>query len=92
MALPQIFTNLSALSSLKMEERHPNSTYFITIFIISGLLSTVGKSSKPYANSTEFPAPLPNDLSSLPNLFANELRLDPDSINLASTDYGNIVR
>ncbi|XP_031382892.1 cytokinin dehydrogenase 3-like [Punica granatum] len=75
-----------------MEERHPNSTYFITIFIISGLLSTVGESSKPYANSTEFPAPLPNDLSSLPNLFANELRLDPDSINLASTDYGNIFR
>ncbi|XP_030530037.1 cytokinin dehydrogenase 3 [Rhodamnia argentea] len=51
---------------------------FMVVFIISRLLSTVGK-SKPPAHS-------------LPSKLSNMLRTDPDTISAASADFGNIVR
>ncbi|OWM83139.1 hypothetical protein CDL15_Pgr011821 [Punica granatum] len=48
--------------------------------------------SKPYSIATKFLPRLPNKLPSLLKLFADKLHSDPGSINLVSTDFGNIVR
>ncbi|CAK9144130.1 unnamed protein product [Ilex paraguariensis] len=56
--------------------------YFIVFFIISPLISIVGKLS-PWTN------PLPPEIFSLD--IANKLRVDLDAIKTASTDFGNLV-
>ncbi|KAK4757753.1 hypothetical protein SAY87_019054 [Trapa incisa] len=77
-----------------MEERYPISTYFIIVSIISGVISAVGKSkSYSYSGSANFlPPGLPKSLPPLPNLLADMLNSDSDSIHFASSDFGNIVR
>lgn len=58
---------------------------------MSGLISTAGM-SKSYSRSSNLLPSLLSQKPPLPKLFADILVSDSNSINLASTDYGNIVR
>lgn len=69
---------VSFFELIKMTENLPVPAYFIVTFFISRLKSSMGK-SKPW---TSF------------HLQPNKLRLrdDPEALNSASTDYGNMVK
>lgn len=60
-----------------MNENLPVPAYFIVTFFISRLKSSINK-SKPWTALTHQPN--------------NHLREDPEALNLASSDYGNIVK
>lgn len=61
-----------------MAENYPIASYFTMIFIVSRLLSIVGKSKPP--------------THSLPAKLADKLHTDHESISAASADFGNIIR
>ncbi|RDY13756.1 Cytokinin dehydrogenase 3, partial [Mucuna pruriens] len=64
---------------------HPSPTYFILLLItITRLISTVGKTS-------QWKALIPPELATADNLL-HKLHDDPEALQGASRDYGNLVR
>ncbi|OVA08153.1 FAD linked oxidase [Macleaya cordata] len=66
-----------------MTKCSPIPTYLVVLFVISSLMSIIGKPS-PWTHL------LPQELLSLD--LATRLSLDSNAINLASTDFGKIIR
>ncbi|XP_061374621.1 cytokinin dehydrogenase 3-like [Gastrolobium bilobum] len=67
-----------------MAENYPFSTYFILLLItITRLISTVGKTE-------QWKTLLPPEVATV-NSISHKLRDDPEAIQLASRDYGNLV-
>ncbi|XP_038700766.1 cytokinin dehydrogenase 3-like [Tripterygium wilfordii] len=67
-----------------MAENFTSKTYLLILLYITCLVSIIRK-SKPWLTL------LPNELFTKYLDISNRLHVDADSINLASTDYGNIV-
>ncbi|KAK6120361.1 hypothetical protein DH2020_045899 [Rehmannia glutinosa] len=67
-----------------MANQCPISSQFVVFIIITYFMFILGELIRP------LPRPLPNDILSLH--IATRLRTDPNSIKLASSDYGNLVQ
>ncbi|KAI4380361.1 hypothetical protein MLD38_006560 [Melastoma candidum] len=71
---------------MAVENRPATSLQFVVaLIIINKLLSSVGQSKQGFGTTS-----LPPKLSSLS--IAGKLHIDPHTLNIASTDFGNMVR